>query len=407
MKVRTTLIIIAAICGLLLPSSCVKEDRTKAQYVLIYLAGNNSLAYYADDNMEQLARGFLPPEGDINQAVFVYLHRYDNAPELRRYSMTKDGEMRVSVIARYDEDTNSADPATLNRVANEVQMLWPAERRGLILWSHATGYLPEGYFNDPKELAGRAIMDIEDPYRHLVKAAEDSLTRTFGNDYNGTKEMEISEVASALPFSYDYIIFDACLMGGIEVAYEMKDKCDYIVFSPTEILAQGFPYYMMMDALFNRTEIKDGLIATAEEYFRYYYEKSQIERNKGCTVSVVQTDQLEALAKVSARIFDRHREEIFALNGNYIQQYFRLNRHWFYDLRDIVSKVADEDEYSSFCTALDRAVIYRAATERFLSIIIDPLKYSGLSSYLPNPEYSYLNDYYKTLAWNKATGLVK
>lgn len=406
MKFRSIFIVLAAVCCTVLFPSCVKEDRSEAQYVLIYLAGNNSLSYYAQDNVDQLAMGFLPPDGDPNRAVFVYLHTYNAAPELRKYSLTKEGNMRISVVVRYDENTNSADPATLTRVANDVQMLWPAKNRGLILWSHATGYLPEGYFNDPKELAGRRIMDMEDPYRNLVKSSEDSLTRTFGNDYNGDKEMEIAEVSAALPFHYDYIIFDACLMGGIEVAYEMKDNCDYIVFSPTEILAQGFPYYMMMDALFNR-DVKDGLIATAEEYYRYYYERSQVERTKGCTVSVIQTDQLEGLAKVAASIFDRHRNEIFALNGSYIQQYFRLNRHWFYDLRDIVSKVADADEYSKFCTALDRAVIYRAATERFLSIIIDPKKYSGLSSYLPNPEYEYLNEFYKTLAWNKATGLVK
>jgi len=33
--------------------------------------------------------------------------------------------------------------------------------------------------------------------------------------------------------------------------------------------------------------------------------------------------------------------------------------------------------------------------------------YSGLSIYIPRSEYTVLNNYYRTLAWNKAAGLVQ
>ncbi len=33
--------------------------------------------------------------------------------------------------------------------------------------------------------------------------------------------------------------------------------------------------------------------------------------------------------------------------------------------------------------------------------------FSGLSMYMPYPDRNYLNNYYKELSWNKATGLVK
>ena len=49
-------------------------------------------------------------------------------------------------------------------------------------------------------------------------------------------------------------------------------------------------------------------------------------------------------------------------------------------------------------------VVYKDATEHFIDV--DIKKYSGLSIYIPRPGYTVLNNYYKTLAWNKATGLV-
>ena len=67
--------------------------------------------------------------------------------------------------------------------------------------------------------------------------------------------------------------------------------------------------------------------------------------------------------------------------------------------------MASDAEYRDFISALDQAVIYKDATDAFLSITIK--NYSGLSIYIPRPEYTVLNNYYKTLQWNQATGLVQ
>ena len=68
-------------------------------------------------------------------------------------------------------------------------------------------------------------------------------------------------------------------------------------------------------------------------------------------------------------------------------------------------RVATESELSAFASALNQAVIFKDTTPYVLDI---PMKhYSGLSSYIPRPEYTVLNNYYKTLAWNQAAGLVQ
>jgi hypothetical protein len=55
--------------------------------------------------------------------------------------------------------------------------------------------------------------------------------------------------------------------------------------------------------------------------------------------------------------------------------------------------------------ALDKAVIYKAATPKFFEISID--NYSGVSTYIPVPYNTVLADKYKTLKWNEATGFIE
>ena len=74
---------------------------------------------------------------------------------------------------------------------------------------------------------------------------------------------------------------------------------------------------------------------------------------------------------------------------------------------DIVLKSGlSQEQKEIFNNALNDCVIYKAATERFMDVIRIN-SHSGLSMYLPYKECAYLNNYYKTLEWNKATRLVK
>ena len=68
------------------------------------------------------------------------------------------------------------------------------------------------------------------------------MLKSFGAE--GGKNMEIYELAEGIPdeYHFDFLLFDVCSMGGIECVYELRDKADYIVASPAEVLVAGFPY---------------------------------------------------------------------------------------------------------------------------------------------------------------------
>jgi hypothetical protein len=99
------------------------------------------------------------------------------------------------------------------------------------------------------------------------------------------------------------------------------------------------------------------------------------------------------------------------MSGLQVQGYFRYNRHYYYDLKDIlVNAGISAEEEALLQRALDNCILYKAATPSFMlgssGFYIN--HYSGLSMYLPSMGSDYLDNYYRThLAWNQATRLVK
>ena len=302
---------------------------------------------------------------------------------------------------------------------NVTATMFPADEYGLILWSHGTGWLPVGFYETPVEDNPASLSKVqemfcapvceaeEDPFADMVKMvrndnlsgnAGNSAVRSFGSD-NG-KEIELKDLVAAFPYKLSFLIFDACLMGGIEVLYELKDSTDYIISSPAEILSAGFPYSEIMQHIF---ATPTDLEAVAQEYYDLY--NNQPTATRYGTISLVKTSELDAVAEISKEIFESGREKMAAIDVSDVQRYYRGKKHWFYDFGHYMEQIATPEQYSKFSDALNKAVIYKATTPYFFNIIME--EYSGVSTYIPIPANSTLSTYYKTLKWNEATGFIE
>ena len=218
-------------------------------------------------------------------------------------------------------------------------------------------------------------------------------------------ETDIREIADLLPFKLDYIIFDACFMGGVEVAYQFKDKCRYMCFSQTEILSDGMDYTTMISDLLegNRAD----LVSLATNYFNHY--NLSIGSKRSATISVVDCSKLGTLAAVCRNLFRNYDISKDNVDASKLQKYFYYTNHaWFYDLYSIVQAAgASETELSDLQWALDECILYKAATPTFALYGFPIDTHSGLSMYLPEKERTQLNSYNRELTWNKLTGLLK
>ena len=383
----------------LLLSSCSKHispsDSDIEQTILIYMNADNNLSYYAYKDLEEMDLGYVPDyfePGGSGRVLLVYLDTSSEVPVLLRYYRDEFGVLNSEKLMVYEEQ-DSSDPEVMNKVLQYANNLFPSENNGLVLWSHGTGWTPVDFYNNPSGTAAHRLSREDDPYADYVKS--------FG--YDQGSEMDIIEMAEALPLKYRFILFDACLMGGVEVAYQLKDKCDYFIASAAEILAGGFPYDQILDPLYNDISEK-GLETVCDRYFYYYY-----YRNEGATVSLVKTSELEGVAEICENIFADERVFIQSLDMDNMQGFFRLGRHYFYDLGDLISNLASASEYPEFEDAMSKAVLATYATPDYningrLQFEIN--KNSGLSTYIPNPENEYLDTYYQTLEWNKRVKMI-
>lgn len=106
--------------------------------------------------------------------------------------------------------------------------------------------------------------------------------------------MNIDEISLAIPDSwFDFILCDACYMGAVEVAYDLREDCRYYVASPAAVMGGGFPYEDMVEHLFSCDKpIPENLIDVCRSYMDYY--RSYYDPYG--TVSLIDMHEMEALA---------------------------------------------------------------------------------------------------------------
>ncbi|MGD9558218.1 MAG: clostripain-related cysteine peptidase, partial [Mangrovibacterium sp.] len=233
---------------------------------------------------------------------------------------------------------------------------------------------------------------------------------------SGTQQaMEIDDLADALPaLVAEFILFDVCLMGSVEALYEIRHTCSYAIAAPTEVLANseydasGMPYSKVLPFLFGDP---DDLKKACELYYTHYRDLdisgvsgiSDPEMLRSATISLIDMQQLDGLYSVSSGILKGKLSQAAALSVSGMQKYHTdAAAQVFFDMGDVVQALATTSQYQAFQTQLSKTVLYKAATDKFVTITIDPAHFSGLSMYVPLSAwsaYDEYNYYFKSLSW--------
>ena len=386
--------------------------------MLLYESGFNSLGIDIRNNIKTLQGGWLPGKSRTDDVLLVMSHvtqpnrdySHETAPVLIR--MYQELDMAVmDTVYTWPVGTSMADAKMVTEVLNLVRERFPAASYGAVFSSHANAWLPEGYFANPKPYEGNDRSSGGIYWNAPV-------LRSFGQEYydRGTQveEIELHDFVAAIPYRLDYILFDACLMGTVEVAWALKDVCSYVAFSPCEIPSAGFDYSTLAEHLL-KAETPD-LKAVCEDYFARYED----DYVYGATISMIDCSALPELADVCRPLFEQYRSAIRNLNGENVQVYDRSigSKYYyvFFDLKDMLREAgATESELASLQAALDKVLVYEAHTNRFINVKLE--RCCGLSIYLPAyADYrashwhgtAFLDNFYKeNVSWNQATSLVK
>ena len=369
------------------------EDATHyTRTVMVYMAADNNLSYSTSSFARQDLDEMIGAAGDIpsNCRLIVYI---DDTKLPRILSITQQEGRRpmAKVVHEYDTEHNSADADTLRSFVEWTTDNYPSKSYGLVLWSHGDAWMPS------KSPAQRAVC----------------------LDSEASSWMEIDELADALEKCHqmDFILFDACFMQCIEVAYELRHTARYIIGSPAEIPAPGAPYHRIVKAMFTPSNNAQEIV---EQYYQEYSEEKitipgYYDESYGVCLSAIDCQQLHSLAEATRAMLSKYINTQSEIDLKDVQRYYLYttdSHPYMYDMNGYMRVLlTDEKDYRYWASTFDDAVPYRRSTTHWYSDytgkeMVDMENYGGVSCYVPrnNPNRTKLNEAFRNTSWHDAAG---
>lgn len=414
MKTTIRYILLFALLAL---AGCTKDGEEPryphaSRVVLVYMAGDNSLGGYVWDNLDAMRQGMA--SAPAGSRTIAYVDTPDDNPRL--LEVTSSG---TQTLYTWPSPHNSASAATVREVVSLVRTLAPADRYGLVLWSHGLAWMPSwatGYLTRskarmaepwPQTKHGGAASATAASFLPAAFSAAVSwpATKWFGQDTGESPAgyLDTEQLSEAIPSGvFDWILFDACFMASAETLYALRDKAERIVCSPAEVIADGFPYAEIMAELLRP---EPDLRAVCESYYLHYARHAQ-SSYRSATVSLIETSQLEALAAATASVLGTaltaDPEVLSNMDLSRVQPLDRYRRHFLFDMGSVVGELETRGLVpaslaEAWRAQLARTVTYEAHTPTMLGLALDAC--CGLSMYVPVSAYADLNEYYRSLEW--------
>lgn len=340
----------------------INDPDSADQMVLVYIAANNDLWLEAINSVNELERGYSG-----KNSLLVFIKTESERSYLLKIKPDNTARIVSDTVATYGSE-NSSDPRFMSRVIADARSISPASTYGLVLWSHASSWVP------PRDIS----------------------LKSFGEDRG--VEMDLIELKNALPTDFKYIIFDACSMASIEAIYELRNNAKYILASPTEVLSTSYPYEDIVPYLFGGV---DELKLIGQKFIDYY--KSLPGNHASATVSLVDTRSLDLLAVRTKELFStKMPNEGFDKTTIQRLDFDPVARVPAYDFLDFLKHGFDAEDYALVKEQLDKTILYKNNTSNFLSHPI--ITFNGISTYLPE-EQDPFQFYYSKLEWYSDGGM--
>ena len=372
-----------------IPEPPVEDRRT----VLVYMAADNSLSRFASEDLKEMKEGWAQMN-TLGMHLLVYV---DTGTSPRLTELEKKGSDVIEKVVKEYEDRNSVGITETQEVFDDVfkSTRYLAGSYGLVYWSHGEGWIPNPLPS----------------------------TRWIGEDTsNGTHHMNIDGLVSVLETAphFDFIMFDACFMQSVEVAYELRQYTDYYIGSPAENPGPGAPYDRIVPYMFQ----KGAAAKIASEYFAVYNDKydqgykiSNTNWTGGTAISVLKSSELENLASVTrtalpgATVNGRMlRNQIF--NCDRRSDFYSSSYVGYFDFVEMMETlVEDTSVLNDWKQAFDAALGYWATTPMIYSAadgMFSMERSHGVTHYIPSPEENpRAATAYRSMAWYSAVGLDK
>lgn len=332
----------------------------------VFINGFNNLDPFGEMNINSMEE-----VGSTDKVKVVVQHASIKSKSIKRYLITKDKNTRsISSPVLETLDADMGDYKTLVEFVAWGMKQFPAKKYAVVLWNHGSGvrmksglYPQDISFDD---LSGNAIT-----------------TKQMG--------LAMQDIAAIAGDKIELYNSDACLMGMVEIAAEIKDSAKYFVGSQDLEPGEGQNYRGFLSALVADPEMNGAELGKAivHSYMDFYPATAQL------TMSVLDLSKLDEVM---------------------LQAKYAVNKiKTIPDVSQFKSAVAKSQafaykDYVDFLSFLDNSPVQFDELKSSLNELIIESKQSGFpgaagaSVWLPNKStYSAYKHKYEGLVWDRST----
>lgn len=325
---------------------------------LLWFAADNDLYQCASGDLEEM-EGIT---GDFSLRII-----FDTPSDTQLGYLDNQGNIVLTNI----EEINSGDGDTLKSELMKILSV-PSDYYGLIIWNHGIAWIYDSLYEK--------IVSIDN-------SSGDALT---------TKEMK-EAIEGALEESnlekLNILGLDACLMGSLEVLYELKDTAYYIIASASTEPGEGWNYRFL-------GELSSDVLDVCRKIVDYYFD--DLPNEEEITLAVFDTSAfnqfIENFNAFSLRILYLFEEDLdFKQRFESYQENLKIypilggTERVLVDFGEFLEILKNEKELRDYISQIpiEELIVYSKVSEDLKNL-------SGMSIFFPSREYYdyFINDYY-------------
>ena len=400
---------------MLMTAACSKDDDSivpvsentntpvnATKTVLIYMAGRNDLSSALMDDLREVKEGSKSLQPHDNLIVFVR-NSQEPQPWVARIS---NGEVTDSVslsdlgIRSSDGQNRASDPAVMKGVISYAFTHYPATsgHYGLVIEGHGNGWLMK---NEVKPRSRAALIDCGE-----------------NDSFDEGRWINVPTMASILKGlpHLKFIMTDCCNMMCLENLYELRHVCDYMIGSPAEIPGCGAPYDQIVKDMFSDGQFYTSII---DKYYDSVFGTLPLVAVKTSEMENVAHATRTALQAISQTMGTSYPDMTGIIHYYHTDdgKDFHPEYNIFYDAGDFMRTFASADVYQQWRQALDRAIVEKRMSTRWITsepwsrkyadFTVTAEKFHGVSMFIPQDptkgNYAKYNEDIKFMAWYAAT----
>ena len=381
---------------------------------------STGLKDYLESNVDSMCAGIVDKKGLTNTRVLVFFTEKYNQSTLYdlQYDATTKTVNRIP-IKKYEGNSHCTAEGFAD-LLNDVRQNAEALNYSLIIgahgcgWTYANDWVNYPYKARPKGGSIRkgndenAVSNATSNSFSGIQFGSDPnkpVTRFFGSVSQADNAIDVSTLAEGIKLSglkMQFILFDACYMGNVETAYELKDVTNFLISSSSEVMGEGIPYKTIWSYLCSSVPNYSSAVSGVVNF----YKNSNVPY---CNMAAIDCRQIDKLASIMKEINSKYTlASTVPLDS--IQPLDGFSPNLFYDLSVYVDSLYPsgylKDEFTSQLKLTIKAAEHTdeayTALKSFYGKTFKVKNYCGLSISDPSQNSVAIKGREKT-GWWKAT----